>query len=193
MRKIYIIYLLIIYCLLASCDDRLKPVDYKNWIEDPSNGLRIEKTAGAYVFCMQYRPVEYMAVIEKKKNSISENELDTLIRGFEGMKYYSIRISVINDSLKNHSFTDEAVIEYLNFDAQNDFKSVAGTDTTDCLLYHFENTYGLTQYNSVVLGFPESKSKDKTIVYNDSILGTGTIVFNISAESLNKIPQLKTY
>ena len=187
----------------------LTTLDYMNWIENKENGLKVEKKISDFVYTALYKPYEYLALFELKKDNIRKKELYEKMNEYDGLQYFTFRITAENQQqelLKVGIDSDDAYyarIEYFSFKMQNDFKLMEGKDTLDCVLFHFERVYGLAPYATFVLGFPLAKGaqnkdttivrnsyEDKTIIYADKIFGTGNIYMTIRKEDLNRIPEL---
>ncbi len=185
---------------------KLTPEAYVSWIESDANGLKVRKKIGDFTFAIFYKPLAYLALSELNKDSTTETNLQKKIKEYEGLQYFSFRISAEKQQkelLKVNLKSDEEYysrIEYLSFTMQNDLKLIEGKDTLNCVLYHFERVYGLAPFATFVLGFPlterEEKSPsnkfftDKTFLYEDNVFGSGNIYMNIKKESLNRIPEL---
>jgi hypothetical protein len=189
---------------------KLKVLDYMTWIENKQNGLKVEKKIGDFTYTALYKPYEYLALMELKKENVDKKELYKKMAEYDGLQYYTFRITAENQQqelLKVGISSDAdyySRIEYCSFKMQNDFKLMEGKDTLDCVLFHFERVYGLAPYATFVLGFPLRKNgqnnnttitksnDDKTILYADKIFGSGNIYMTITKEDLNNLPELIT-
>jgi hypothetical protein len=180
--------------------------EYMNWIENKDNGLKVEKKIGEVTFSALYKPYEYMAIMELKKEKLTEKKLTEKIAAYEGLQYFTFKIAANNEQqelLRIDADSDKEYysrLEYFSFQMQNDFRLIDGKDTLDCVLYHFERVYGLAPYATMVLGFPLAKTgqqqagkrmyNDKTIGYTDKFFGAGNIYMRIKEESLINLPSL---
>lgn len=198
------IVLLCIGLCIWGCDKRaLTVVEYIRWVEDESNGLIVSKVIQDFVFSVQYKPLNYVALKSLKRTAPDEEQLSKEMVEIEDLQYYTLRIGT-NDGTKDllkagiESEDDYFMrIEYFSFHIQKDLQLIDGLDTLPCVLHHFERTYGITPHTNIVLAFklPEDKSaegmlKAKTLIYNDQILGTGKILLTIKEEDLRMIPHL---
>lgn len=181
-------------CSRAPLDVR----DYISWVEDAANGIRVEETIGDYSFLLQYKPHEYISLMEHRKGEISARELNETVAEIQDLQYYNFRIGS-NSGKALLSSGIQAENEYysrLNYfvsHAQHDIYLVEAQDTLPCSLYLFERNYGLAGHNNIVLGFKRSyRASDKLFVYEDQVLGTGPVKLKIEKESLANIPPLKT-
>lgn len=177
--------------------------DYMRWVENKDNGLQVEKKIGEVTFSALYKPYEYLAIMETGKENLTSAKLKERIHAYEGLQYFTFKIEANNtqkELLKTgiHSEQDYySRLEYFSFEMQKDFKLIEGTDTLDCVLYHFERIYGLAPVATVVLGFPLTKGDlqeskiNKTIGYTDRVFGAGNVYMTIRKENLDQIPQVK--
>ena len=71
---------------------------------------------------------------------------------------------------------------------------LAGNDTLDCTLFHFERAYDIAPLATFLLGFPKVKSKNsqRTFFFQDKVFNKGIIKFTYTSEELSQIPKLKT-
>lgn len=183
------------------------PVEaYLDWFDNKDHGLRVEKTIGDLTFSALYKPHEYLAAMELKKEKITKQKLNEKMKDYEGLQYFTFRITADNEQqelLKKGIQSDQdyySRIEYFSFGMQKDFTLVDGSDTLECALYHFERVYGLAPYATMVLGFPLTKQaqdgtqkvmNEKIIGYSDKVFGAGNVYMRIKAEDLNNIPQFE--
>ncbi len=180
-------------------NDQLSPRQYMQWVADKSNGLNVEKRINEFTYGLQYKPLEYVALLDLKKDEISKSELKKKMEEYEGLQYYTFTISTDSQQellKKNLSETNEYYgrIHYFSFDMQNDLKLIDGKDTLDCELFHFERVYGVAPYARFVLGFPlASGNQDKTLFYDEKIFGAGKLYLTIQAKNNNQLPEVITY
>lgn len=178
---------------------RLPPADYLRWVEDSQNGLIIKATNGALDFTVQFKPLDYIVLKEAKLHNHALNKKALGVRKAEidGLEYYSFFISLNNGkkdierTLSGDKDEYDKVIRYFAGDMQHDLTLVAGADTLDCKLFHFERTYGVTNYSRFEIGFnPANKSLDRTIVFKADAINAGTIELRINSTNLQNIPQV---
>ena len=61
-----------------------------------------------------------------------------------------------------------------------------------CGLFLFERNYALAPYNNMVIGFKnKNKDSDINVVFDEQVLGVGTLKFKLHAEDIANVPQLK--
>lgn len=178
----------------------LSPQEYALYIENPDNGLCVKKQIDKFEFTLQYKPVEYIALIETKDVHITTATLNQKKEELGKMQYFTLKVKANNadEFLKSGIATEEEYfqrLEYFMSMAQDDISLIDGKDTLACALYHYERNYGIAPVNNIVLAFPSSiqTNTTKTFVYDDKVLGTGKLQIEINSTHINKIPQLKTY
>lgn len=184
---------------LVSCSTpSLDPVEYAHWIEDESNGLKVSKELDDFEFELQYRPIEYVSVIESRGEPITDQALKVYQTDRSGLQYYNLKITskVSAEMLKTGIYSEEEYrsrLYYFTGPAQYDISLVQGQDTLPCLLFHFERNYGIAPYNNIVLAFENSiTNEDRQFLFFDQVLGVGTVKLTIARESIDGIPALKT-
>jgi hypothetical protein len=182
----------------------IEPNDYLSWVENPENGMIVTQKVNDMVFSLMYKPLDYVALKELKKENVDALEIIKVKGQLEDMQYFTLRIASTssNDLLKSQNASSEDYnqrIQYFSFHMQNDISLVDGPDTLRCVLHHFERTYGLAPFRNFVLGFkqPEStSSKDrkasKTVIFEDKVFGKGTIKLKVKSSDLWRIPEIKT-
>lgn len=178
--------------------EKLSPRAYVAWVEDKNNGLKVEKTIEEFTYTLQYKPLEYVALMELKKDAVGGLELNKKIEEYDGLQYYTFRISTESRMellKKNLKETNEYYgrIQYFSFDMQKDLKLIEGKDTLNCVLFHFERVYGLAPYATFVLGFPLTDGiNDKTLFYDEQVFGSGKIYLTIQSKNCKKTPSVIT-
>ncbi len=180
----------------------LQPVEYMKWIENENNGLRVKKEIGNFEFMLQYKPLEYVTLLEQKMANTQSDSIRRRTLELGDMQYYTFRITSKKDDemLKTGVQSEEDYygrLDYFISAIQDDIALVDGKDTLPCLLYHFERNYALAPYSNMVLGFKNIVKKNiinnKTFIYDDAVLGTGPVQITIKGNDLLQIPKLKTY
>lgn len=188
------------FFLIGCGNTKLPPAEYIRYIEDADNGLKKDKTVNDFSFRLQYKPSEYIVLRESKADNLPDEkkfssrkaELDSFY--FFNLDIYSSdkKTSVLSYKIKN----DEEYYSRMNYfisHAQADIKLVTDADTLPCALYHFERTYDLSPYNTIVLGFKKSALSTRNLyfIFDEKTLGAGQINFEIDKNKIKNIPQLK--
>lgn len=188
-----------ILIMLSGCvTSSVVPKKYIHWVNNPNNGLTAHNVVGDYEFSLQFLPLEYVAFRELKEEKISRNELEEQKSEMAEFQYYVLRIKAANgtDVLKHAVNGVEEYyhrLEYFSSSMQADIYMEQGANTLPCQLFHFERTYGVSPYQTFVLGFPNGDGQfaDRTLIFSDKVLGVNTIQLRINGGSLKKIPSVK--
>lgn len=182
----------------AACKTKeLLPSEYVSWMKDPANGLREEKTIGEYTFSLQYKTPEFVVLQQYKSDAVSQTQIESMVQNYSGMEYYTfeIRTEDGHDLLDDQYHDAEEIaarVEYFLSYAQDDFRLVTDTDTIPCSLFHFERSYSLSPVTTLVMGFDKAiAGEDRTLVYNDRLLGCGPVQITIDAEDISNVPTVK--
>lgn len=174
----------------------LGTAEFINWVENPENGLVVEKKMNDLIFSVQYKPLAYEVLLQEKQ-VLSETDLKLEMDSISDMQYFTFRIAAANgsDVQKYRSNGEQdyyARLEYFALQMQNDIVLVEGADTLPCLLYHYERTYGIDPRATFVMGFSDKKKSayNKTLMFNDRAFGSGPVLLTIESSNLQMIPQL---
>lgn len=180
----------------------LAPQAYANWIQNPTNGLHLVKEMKGLEFSMQYKPLDYIVVMEEKQTALKQAFVESRKSEIGNDTYYfNFRItSKESNSPLDWGTSDEMAyserLAYCTFGMQQDLKMIEGTDTLACALFQFVRNYDIAPYLDFVIGFERKNTQettvDKTIIFEDRTFGIGTIKFLLENNSLKNIPLLKT-
>ncbi|MEO5643577.1 MAG: hypothetical protein ABIS12_09645 [Bacteroidia bacterium] len=172
-----------------------------SWFENNGQELKTSKTIDEFNFTLQYKPIPY--IILKENGGITPDKKTSAKRELElkGMQYYTFQISSTgtekNILKTNARFENEyfSRLEYFSSVMQDDLCLIDGNDTLPCLLFHYERNYNLAPYTNFLLGFEEIAGKkltsDHTLIFNDEVLGCGTIQLSIPKSAIENLPALK--
>lgn len=222
-RYLYILIIFILICILLSCvpenasaNGKAENVDtkeftnvpvsvndYLTYVQNPVNGLCISKEIGEITYTLQYKPLEYLVILEKQKDSIGRKELENRMSELKDMQYYTLKIEAKNhqrELLKYKLSSDEQYYErirYFSFDMQRDLSLKENKDSIPCSLFHFERTYGIVPYASFVLGFlnpfPTDNNGSIYFTFYDQVFDGGKINFKLLKSDIQRVPKLITY
>lgn len=194
-----ILYLVLVIFLFDSCSDKkLNQHEYINWVNDESNGLISIKEISPIKFTLSYKPELYNLIKDKASKDVLLKSLNNTEK--DQLLVFNLRIESINKNneevIKKGVSQEEYIhrIDYLSFQAQNDFKLIYGKDTLPCILYHFERSYTLTSHNNMLLGFKTKNinvKNDLTMYMEDKIFGNGDLYFTIKSENFKSIPKVE--
>ncbi len=194
--------LILLSCLMLYGCSRtaLLPEDFITYVDDPANGLIEEKEIGDFSFSVQYHPPAYEAIRGLGKEPITREAFNGSLKEQENLQYYVLRIAASDkksDVLKlgamnNSEYTSR--ISYFTNNVMNDIVLVDGNDTLACVMHHWERTYKMTYYTTLMLPFETGakySSNDKRIIFNDKVLGVGKVQVVISQSNINKVPPIE--
>ena len=185
---------------MISCSHSLLTQEYVEWNRDEENGLYKTIEQDGYSFQLQYRPQEFVAISNSSDPlSIDPNAFYEELEELKKYQFFTLRLSssAHPDFLKANLSSQEEYyqrVAYYSSFAQNDFKLVEEEDTLQCVMYHFERNYGIQPFQTLLLGFKnpgEAPDKDKTLIYQDRILGLEPVSITIQSKNLKHIPQLR--
>ncbi|HXB11330.1 MAG TPA: hypothetical protein VNZ45_05045, partial [Bacteroidia bacterium] len=186
--------------IIVSCNKGVPPSEYVKYVENPKNGLKVKEDVNGVGYILQYEPVAYCVMLEKRSFTIPDDEFKKEYDRFKGLEHYTFRIDKTEmDSLVNKlgdtSKYKKGVAEYFDFWIQKDIKMVMGNDTIPCSICQPDANTGMSQYYTFSLGFsykndPEAQT-DRHIVFNNKILHTGNITLCVKGKYVKSIPVLK--
>lgn len=186
--------------LVISCKTLFAPADYVKWIENPANGLKQDHEVKGVHFELQYKPVDYIIANENAKNELSESFHQQRKEKLGDLFYFSLSLKSGTQDLLMHNLDEEQEyyqrVNYYALDFQQDIKMLIGSDTLPCLMYQFENTYGVAPYIKMSLAF-SGKKKEQALKNNFSILiydrvfGGGWLNYSFDNKKMNAVPEIK--
>ena len=186
-------------CISCQKPESLKGKEYLAYIEDKDNGLKKKVRAGDLNFTFQYKPAEYVFLKEYGGEAKNEKLLFERQRGLSNTVWFNVSISGLKtktDPLRT-GVADlneyNARNDYFLMNAMKDFKLIYGNVEMVTAGYHFENNYGLTPMDVMIIGFaiPDSVPvHEMTLVYNEQVFNNGLIKANFSEDDLLSIPKL---
>ena len=194
-------WLLGLVLLLTACGqpNSLAPQAYRNWVENPENGLRTSKALNGYRFQLQYRPHDYVLLHENSGQVDDPKGWPEALKDLEGLQYYTLRIATEDGSVSPLQANLQSETEYydrlayLSNSIAADLSLIQGTDTLPCRLHHLERTYQMAPYSQLVLAFEDAPAdgSDRQLHFRDRMFGTGVVNLRISGQALAEQPQLK--
>lgn len=174
----------------------LPPVEYVQWVRDERNGLRIKKQDGAYMYELQYQPVEYLVVLQERSEKIKASTLKEEAAKRGDLQYFTFKMLSVQGKgiLSDKNLFIENKEIYLLSGLQQDLMLAEGKDTLQCVMLHFEAANNLVPYDQCVLAFEKSENpkSDITFLFRTEKYADGWVKIPIKRENLNRIPKLKT-
>lgn len=181
---------------LLTKNETKPPQKYIKWVEDKGNGLIEKKQIDNFMFTLQYIPKDYMML--KEDPALSDSKLHEKSKELGDLQYFTFTISSVDekDVMESGIVSQEEYqkrIEYFSFQMQNDLKLIDGNDTLECVLFNFERTFGIQPQCRFNLAFESVRKSGeyKTMVFNDQVLGLGTVKLSLLTKNLENIPHLK--
>lgn len=178
----------------------LTPVNYVQFFENPKNELNLTQTEGLMEYQIQYKSPEYMISKSIETDEISKEFVQKEKKEYGDMEYFTLKIKtnsgeqdILKEGVKNNEQFGGRV-EYFSFHMQQDLFLVEENDTIPCTLYHFERTFGIAPYCTVLFGFEKKHKKLNSfqVLYLDRLFSNKVLPFNFKKESLKRIPRLIT-
>lgn len=169
------------------------------WVGEKENDLSKTKDISEMTYHLSYMPKECMAYMELQNKSYSKEELQKALGYYNAMTYFNFRIELKegqgellkHDLNSPQQYNDR--INYVSFEMQKDIFLVQGKDTLFPGLYHFERTFDVAPFTTVMLAFDNEKfnpSDEFTVVYNDKLFNKGFIKYNYKPKQLIDLPNL---
>jgi hypothetical protein len=200
MRRLGLLMVVAGSMLLASCMHKsLTPHEYFNWSKTGESGLEQTVSGNGVSFRMKFQPVDLMIANEIKNGITEEQQYEERRSQLGNLAYFLLKIESGEQDLLMHKVQDEQEyvqrVNYYSLSFQQDIIAIAGADTIPCVLYQFENAYGITPYINISLAFPgdfmeANKDKPVQILVNDQVFGNGILKFDYPQETLHDLPEL---
>jgi hypothetical protein len=198
--SIRLIFALFIAAMATACyhTESLRAGDYVRWVQDPANGLRVNKQIGDIEYSLQYKPLDFV-ILQSNGKVFTKSQAAILKKDFEGMEYFTFRLRSLsqNNALEETSDSpgdENGRLGHFINNVQDDFTLVAGSDTIPCSLCQYERDYGITPYQTFSIGFNKQANSYKgnfTLIYSDQVMGTGPVSITIDASAIENIPHLQ--
>lgn len=180
------IFLYLSIGFLLSCSGTMSTKKYVNWIEKINGDFIKEyQNSSLYMKCF-IRPEKYLELrnLPNREEAISFNFYISSPNKSASILYWQIKNKEEYAQRQNY---------FLN-EAQHDFFLTCNTDTLYPIGYHFEQSYGSSPINSIVLAFnePIAEAKDQYILhYIDNIMESGIYKFTYSVKDFQKANLIK--
>jgi len=194
---------LLALCLLLgiACQrNSITPKEFKQWVENPENGLLASKDIGKCIVQLQYAPAEYLALRELyRTGTVSDSLFSAECEKKRSMLTFIWKISHKYDS-GNILYSDlfrgidyQELVHYFSFGIEKDIKLHNGDKTIPVILHHFERSYGLSPHVTMITAFDATGidlSQNIQIVLEGQAVNLGIVKITFSSDDLQKIPHV---
>ncbi|MEN0049143.1 MAG: hypothetical protein AAF806_18940 [Bacteroidota bacterium] len=189
--RTYIPYAFLISMLFACTSKELKVKDYLQWIEQEKNGLLVKQQIDHIEYGCQYKPKTYLVL--KRNPKLPVKDFEQALEEYEDLHYFSLLIKeqAKATSLNQQQKADK--VKYYSFQIQQDLRLVEGRDTLACVFAHYDPSYGIRDYEKILLAFEK-----REVVSNDDL---ELLLYNriedhhakmmIQRENIIQIPSIK--
>ena len=193
-------YLLCIFIVssFCSCQKKLKPQEYVQWILDKNNGLILERVDNEFATTLRYCPSDYMALVSANGKPDFAKEFELRKSDFTGSYNFILKLAnkeasdLLTYKLKNK---DEEFhrIKYFSEEIQHDLYMITDQDTLSCSLCHFERTYNTSPFITLNLNFekPVKTQQPLKIVWLDNIFSQKFVQFEVDEIFKKDLPIVK--
>lgn len=184
---------------LSNTKTELPLEEFVKWVGDKQNDLSKSKEISEMKYHLTYVPKECMAFLELKDEAYTPEQFNNSLNSYKTMSYFNFRIELKDGKgeLLKYNLTSPQQyterINYVSFGMQKDIFLVQEKDTLLPGLYHFERTFDVAPFTTVMLAFDNEKfdpEKEFTIVYNDRLFNKGYIKYNYQPKQLIDLPNL---
>ena len=193
---------LVLLFLMAGCGKSvLPPAAYTQWVESPEHGLKQSKEIGGVQFELQYKPADYIIACENAQQQLAASFHQERKQKLGELLYFTLALKSGSQDLLMYNLADEKEylqrVNYYSLDFQQDIKLVVGNDTLPCLLYQFENTYGIAPFVRMSIAFTGKKkeaiaSTGAIVLVNDRVFGGGVLPFAFDNDHFESIPEIES-
>lgn len=192
------VYILLVGFSIIACKGKLSPKEYVKTIRSEEMGLVQTSGNENFNFSIQYKPLEYIAIMEQRNNA-SKETVSSRTKELKGLQYYNIKIQSLKgeDVLKSGIQEEKEYynrLNYLSTFLKQDLYIIQGKDTLSPALYQFERNYGLAPYATAVVAFEEPDSihkYNKEFIIQDKVFTQQEFRLKFNQEQIKKIPTLK--
>jgi hypothetical protein len=189
--------LVILICTSCQKKELHSRNEYVLWVENKENGLRKEVTSGDFTYIFQFKPTDYIICKERRDaDTATAHRMAQLEHTLWFNLYLKPKDSRKNPLKDKVSGLDEynQRLSYFLSDAARNFSLEYDGKEMEEIGYYFENNYGLTPMDVMVVGFriPDpDPQKDFTISYADELFRNGIVKAGFSGKTIKNIPTLK--
>lgn len=200
MRKLTTYIFLCLFSVSCRTDKELSVSDYKKWMGNKDNGLYKEKTVEDFSVSCMLKPLDWIALKTIESEHLDILKLDSVKNEFKGLSYFALKIvnrqvpELINYNASGQK-AYEANFAYYTGGMKQDIYLVEGSDTLNCVLFHYERNYGAAPVNIFNLAFENRNNgqmqSGRQLVFNGTYTGLGILKFDFDKNDLEHIPNVK--
>jgi len=201
MTKKFVLAISAVLVFLIGCGGKKENMtgdELRRYLNDKDNGLVKDELVNGIKVRLQYQPSsllvqQELAQIQAKSNQV----VDSLERKYSSAYYFIMKLSKDGK---------EAIRQLGSFNRYSDMVSVLSfemarfvnlttpeRDTIPLSDYLFEQTYGISDGNSLLLSFKKVKLRDSKVIdinLAECGLGTGNLKFSFDKDDLEQVPKL---
>lgn len=178
----------------------LTPTEFVAWSDDVTNYQSKTQQIAEMKYTLTHLSAEYLAMQELGVDA-SKEAIDSLKTNYSEMMYFRLRIEAdgYNQELLKYQLAEAAEYErrvrYCSFDIASDLQvEKAGELPLMCGLSHFERSFDVAPFVTIMLGFDRKDIYDKNnnvvVTYNDNLFGKGLVKFSWTKDELEAIPSI---
>jgi len=195
-----IVTLLLLMCALHACKSRVDRVDLLHYLNEPKNGLCIEKQINGVDMALRYKP--YQLFVEQHlrafPDSLKANELPKYVALYKDNLYLQLSLGrnsqeIVSAYVNTPKYGQ--LVRSLSFGMRE--LVILTTQDRDTLLlkdFSFTPTYGMANSSQVLLVFDKKKIENVDYLkfqLKEIGLETGQVSFKIKTKDIKNAPHLK--
>lgn len=192
MRKAVSLFL--IGFALSGCNREgdLAPRSYAAYMEDASHDMKRTVKNGAISYTIQLATPEYVASKELGDGTYSETDFSERLTALKDYTFFYITISGEGAPKWNDPALAGQRDMYYMQSAGDDIRLVYKNRELAPATYHFENNFGLSPYNTLLVAFKTGAemSGSLQLVFNDRFNDNYLIKSSFKAEAITQLPNL---
>lgn len=200
-RTLYYTTLAALLLLCACGKKRMGVAEYQRYVEDPTNGLTIERDRNHIHTVFTLYPHEWQSFrTTYVEAGTDEAAYERLCVENAGILFFSLRVflpdrmSLDEYLTQRYENVGEALL-YVEQELKNDFTLLTDTDSLTCSAVHRQPGMGLYPYEEFTLlfdtGKPETENRPLSIRHTDRVLGLDTFTYMFDAQTMDNIPTLQ--
>ncbi|MCF3107872.1 hypothetical protein LL912_03685 [Niabella sp. CC-SYL272] len=185
---------------LMACNGKptsMKRPELEAYIRNPGNGLQVEQVVNGIKAQLVYFPSDFLKMQEKEANSGADTISQKANTAYDSMYYFKLKYSIQDK---------EAIRQLGSFNRYSEMLQVLAfrmgqyinlttpaRDTLPVADYFFDQTYGMSNGNTLLLCFPKS-GLERAAAFDINIaecgFGTGALKFRFEKDDIEATPRL---